>query len=198
MRTTYTQGQRIILKANEQEGWPEEAATLLETVVLGADEDPSHRVTMVEVAERQGKQDADGLREVTLDQIKIPIFVFGSNELGIHGAGAARAAKDYYGAKMGQGYGLSGNSFAVPTCRKPVGTPGWEMREETLKDYITRFKDYAARCPQMEFKVTQLGCGLAGWQAATVAPLFVNAPGNCTFDTAWKEFLPGKRFWGTA
>ena len=43
------------------------------------------------------------------------IFVFGSNEHGRHGGGAAHTAVIKFGAIMGQGEGLQGQSYAIPT-----------------------------------------------------------------------------------
>lgn len=132
------------------------------------------------------------------DHSSEPYFVFGSNELGIHGAGAAKAAKDRYGARVGQGFGPQGRSFGIPTCARPVGDPNWQIGIDRLKFYVDAFLLYAQMYPEKEFKVTQIGCGLAGWKAFQVAPLFAKATKNCSFDTAWVEYLPGKRFWGTA
>lgn len=43
------------------------------------------------------------------------IMVFGSNPEGRHGAGAASIALSRFGAIYGQGEGLQGNSYALPT-----------------------------------------------------------------------------------
>ena len=99
------------------------------------------------------------------------IFVFGSNESGIHGGGAAKVARDSYGAIWGVGFGRHGNSFAIPT-------KSWGI-EETLplpviRHYVDAFKRYASFAPVTEFKVTQLGCGLAGLKARDIAPMFGN------------------------
>lgn len=125
------------------------------------------------------------------------IFVFGSNELGIHGAGAAKVAKEKYGAVMGRGLGLWGKSYAIPTCKWPTGKEGFELSPKDLSMYITEFIRFAISHPELEFQVTQIGCGLAGWKPEEVAPLFAKAPKNCMFDTAWKSYLPeGTRYWG--
>ena len=42
------------------------------------------------------------------------IFVFGSNKAGKHGLGTALTARMKYGAEMGQGFGLQGQSLAIP------------------------------------------------------------------------------------
>lgn len=122
------------------------------------------------------------------------VFVFGANTRGRHGAGAAKYAVDNEGAIYGQGFGRQGNSFGIPTkdhdiISLPLSEVGY---------YVSCFILYATLHPEEEFKITQIGCGLAGFTAEQIAPLFVTAPRNCYFDTAWKEYLPeGTNFWGT-
>jgi len=125
------------------------------------------------------------------------IFVFGSNEAGIHGGGAARVAREKHGAILGQGIGRQGNSFAIPTCARPVGEPNSGISLDKIKEYVFLFTRYAAENPDLEFQVTQVGCGLAGWRAEQIAPLFDDAPDNCYFDTAWEPYLSDKKYWGT-
>lgn len=43
------------------------------------------------------------------------IFVFGSNKEGMHGGGAARIAYEEFGAKWGEGIGMTGRCYAIPT-----------------------------------------------------------------------------------
>lgn len=128
------------------------------------------------------------------------IFVFGSNEIGVHGAGAARAAREKHGAILQQGFGPQGNSFAIPTCHVPVGQPGWEIPFQRVMFYVSCFLIYANILPEEDFQVTQIGCGYAGWKKEQMAPLFANPPKNCLFDTEWKPFLgvdgKGIRYWG--
>lgn len=126
-----------------------------------------------------------------------PIFVFGSNEKGIHGGGAARVARERHGAILGQGIGPQGNSYAIPTCSKPTGEPNHEISLGQLHIYVLQFLKYAREHQELRFKVTQIGCGLAGWRAEQIAPLFADATRNCSFDSAWEPWLPGKTFWGT-
>jgi hypothetical protein len=120
------------------------------------------------------------------------IFVFGSNEAGIHGAGAARAAHLHYGAVMGKGYGLMGESFAIPTKDHNIDS----LSVEEVKHYVEMFLRYASKNRKLTFKVTQIGCGLAGFTPKQIAPMFENASDNCLFDTDWEKYLPGKQFWG--
>lgn len=94
------------------------------------------------------------------------IFVFGSNLAGAHGGGAARAARLHFGAVMGQGIGLQGQSYAIPTMQ---GGP------ETIKPYVDDFILFAKQHPELTFLVTPIGCGIAGFHARDIAPLFASA-----------------------
>ena len=94
------------------------------------------------------------------------IFVFGSNLAGAHGGGAARAARLHFGAVMGQGVGLQGQSYAIPTMH---GGP------ETIKPYVDEFIIFAKQHPELTFLVTPIGCGIAGFRASEIAPLFAMA-----------------------
>jgi hypothetical protein len=125
------------------------------------------------------------------------IFVFGSNEKGIHGGGAAKVARQQHGAVVQQGFGPQGNSFAIPTCALPTGEPNHEIPLAKIADYVAMFVEYAKRHPELDFQVTQVGCGLAGWTKEQIAPLFASAPANCQFDTDWKFLLGDERtYWG--
>ena len=94
------------------------------------------------------------------------IFVFGSNLAGAHGGGAARAARLHFGAVMGQGVGLQGQSYAIPTMH---GGP------EAIKPYVDDFILFAKQHPELTFLVTPIGCGIAGFHARDIAPLFASA-----------------------
>ena len=94
------------------------------------------------------------------------IFVFGSNLAGAHGGGAARLAYNRFGAIMGQGVGLQGQSYAIPTMQGGV---------ETIKPYVDEFIDFARQHPEYHFLVTQIGCGIAGFIPMEIAPLFEDA-----------------------
>ncbi|AQT27854.1 hypothetical protein CB3_012 [Pectobacterium phage vB_PatP_CB3] len=121
------------------------------------------------------------------------IFVFGSNLAGIHGAGAAKYALKNEGAIWGKGTGHHGNSYAIPTKDERIQTlPLWHIAEQ-----ITDFIAYAYAHPELEFQVTQIGCGLAGYKASEIAPLFREAPFNCYFDSAWSWYLSEHKQWGT-
>ncbi len=103
------------------------------------------------------------------------IFVFGSNLAGRHGAGAAAWALHKHGAKYGQGVGLQGNSYAIPTKDKKLKP----LPLSEIKKYVEQFLDFAAQNPEMIFFVTKVGCGLAGYSVDEIGPMFYNAPKNC-------------------
>lgn len=125
---------------------------------------------------------------------KKPIFVFGSNEAGIHGAGAARVAYKEHGARMQRGFGHYGDSFAIPTKDRNLQT----LDTIRIKKYVDAFLIYAEAHPDETFMVTQIGCGLAGLKPEEIAPLFHYSPQNCHFDEAWAPWL-GEcvNYWGT-
>ena len=102
---------------------------------------------------------------------KNQVFVFGSNEAGIHSAGAARAAYDKFGAVLGQGYGFAGSSFAIPTKDKNIET----LPISKIKIYVDKFLIYAAEHAELDFLVTKIGTGLAGLSIEEIAPLFEDA-----------------------
>lgn len=91
------------------------------------------------------------------------IFVFGSNLAGAHGGGAARLAYNRFGAIWGQGVGLQGQSYAIPTMQGGV---------ETIKPYVDEFISFAQMRADLKFYVTQIGCGIAGFKVEEIAPLF--------------------------
>ena len=122
------------------------------------------------------------------------IFVFGSNEAGIHGAGAAKFAHKHKGARYGKSYGHIGDSFAIPTKDTEIET----MPLDRIQDYVTGFLAYARGHRKLAFQVTCIGCGLAGYKHKDIAPMFLNAPQNCHFDENWREFLGDSyNYWGT-
>jgi hypothetical protein len=96
------------------------------------------------------------------------VFVFGSNLQGHHYGGAARIANEKFGAIFGQGVGLQGQSYAIPTMQGGV---------ETIKPYVDEFIEFAKQHPELIFYVTRIGCGIAGFQDSEIAPLFTAAVG---------------------
>ena len=94
------------------------------------------------------------------------VFVFGSNLAGCHAGGAARVACQRFGAVWGQGVGLQGQSYAIPTMQGGV---------ETIAPYVDEFIEFAKSHPDMTFLVTPIGCGIAGFTPGELAPLFGRA-----------------------
>ena len=94
------------------------------------------------------------------------VFVFGSNLAGMHGGGAAMVAHLKFGAVMGQGVGMQGQSYAIPTMHGGV---------EVIKPYVNEFISFAQAHPELVFLVTPIGCGIAGFSVAEIAPLFAAA-----------------------
>lgn len=86
------------------------------------------------------------------------VFVFGSNLAGRHGKGAAKYALERHGAIYGQGEGVQGNSYAIPTKTANLGPMSWDE----IDDHIARFVAYAKANRDVEFHLTPVGCGLAG------------------------------------
>jgi hypothetical protein len=116
--------------------------------------------------------------------MKNQIFVFGSNLAGRHGKGAALTAYRKYGAIYGQGVGMQGNSFAIPTKDENLNT----LPVNKIEKYVNNFIKYATLNPDLTFQVTRIGCGLAGYEDSDIAPLFINAPSNCILPVGWRNF----------
>ena len=106
------------------------------------------------------------------------IFVFGSNLQGMHGGGAARIAHRNFGAIMGQGVGLQGQSYAIPTMQGGV---------ETIRPYVDEFIAFAKAHQELTFLVTRIGCGIAGFTDEEIAPFFTEAHnvGNIVLPEGW-------------
>ena len=108
------------------------------------------------------------------------IFVFGSNKEGIHGGGAARIAYKEFGARWGEGVGMTGRCYAIPTMDGSL---------DIIRKHVDDFTEYAAAHPELTFLVTRIGCGIAGWRDSEIAPLFGKASelGNVTLpEKLWK------------
>jgi hypothetical protein len=111
------------------------------------------------------------------------VFVFGSNREGRHGKGAALTARQQYGAIYGQARGRQGNAYAIVTkeLRRGVNPVTLDQVQREVEAFI----HYAADHPTDTFLVTRIGCGLAGFTDAQIAPLFSFAPTNCTLPAGW-------------
>lgn len=112
------------------------------------------------------------------------IFVFGSNLAGKHYGGAAKYAVEKFGAELGVGGGLTGQSYALPTMDQefeplPLGA---------IEQAVEGFKSFALANPALEFYVTRVGCGIAGFSDSDIAPMFIGSPSNCSFDPQWASY----------
>lgn len=110
------------------------------------------------------------------------IFVFGSNLEGSHGGGAAKTAHNKFGAIWGQGVGLQGSSYGIPTMHGGI---------EEISPYIDEFINFAIDNPKLTFLVTRVGCGIAGFHDAEIAPLFARAAdiSNIYLPESFWEFI---------
>ena len=111
------------------------------------------------------------------------IFVFGSNLAGRHGKGAALYARRSYGAVYGIGVGRTGNAYAIPTKDERIRT----LPLERIEKYVSEFLTYAMENPELEFEVTKIGCGLAGYREHEIKPMFAGAPMNCRLPDWWRS-----------
>lgn len=113
---------------------------------------------------------------------KNEIFVFGSNIQGEHVGGAALFAFKNFGAEGGAGFGLQGNSYAIPTCIRlwnDKSTKSFENRytkpfesADMIKPFVDSFINDAEHYANMTFYVTKIGCGIAGFEIEEIAELF--------------------------
>lgn len=112
------------------------------------------------------------------------VFVFGSNLDGHHYGGAARIAEEKFGAIFGQGVGLQGQSYAIPTMQGGV---------ETIRPYVDEFIEFAKQHPELVFLVTRIGCGIAGFKDSEIAPLFRSAIGieNIAMPQSFMDVIGG-------
>lgn len=109
------------------------------------------------------------------------VFVFGSNAQGMHGAGAARIAHERFGAVWGEGHGLQGSSYAIDTMSGLA----------TIEREVATFLAFAREHPELEFLVTEIGCGIAGHTPAEVAPAFRGASANVLLPARFAAVLEG-------
>ena len=96
------------------------------------------------------------------------VFVFGSNKAGNHVGGAARVAVEKFGAIMGQGEGLQGQSYAIPTLDEQMD----KVSTEELTRSVRRFAEYTMYNTDQVFYVTKIGCGIAGFSVDEIAEVF--------------------------
>lgn len=113
-------------------------------------------------------------------------FVFGSNLSGIHGGGAAKAAHKLYGALWGVAEGITGQCYALPTVQHNIAGP---LSLDEIRAGVERFLHHAATHLEDSFLVTRVGCVLAGHKDSDIAPMFRDAPLNCSLPVTWREIL---------
>ena len=107
-----------------------------------------------------------------ISKLKInEVFVFGSNESGRHGLGAAKTALGW-GAKWGQAEGIQGRTYGIPTKDSSVRRT---LSIVEIKPYVDRFIEFAKNNPDFIFLVTEVGCGLSKYHPKDIAPLFIDA-----------------------
>lgn len=115
----------------------------------------------------EGRTTSDNITKLSDNEV----FVFGSNLIGKHGKGAAKTALKF-GAKWGQGAGLQGMSYGIPT----KGTSMYKtLSIDEIKVFVDEFIQFAKQNKDLTFLVTEIGCGLAGLTPKQVAPLFQEA-----------------------
>jgi len=115
------------------------------------------------------------------------IFVFGSNERGAHGAGAARYARDKLGAVTGIGMGETGRCYAIPTKDRDIVT----LSIDKVALYVYAFCRFVISNPDKNFFITSVGCGLAGFHPKDMSILFDAIVGfpNVSFVEEWKPYI---------
>jgi hypothetical protein len=110
-----------------------------------------------------------------------PVFVFGSNLAGRHRKGAALWARQHRGAIYGQGIGLQGNSYAIPSKDERLRT----LPLATIEQHVGEFLAFARSRPDLNFQLTPIGCGLAGYRRDQIEPMFAGAPDNVLWPPEW-------------
>ena len=121
------------------------------------------------------------------NSLKRQIFVFGSNKAGRHGKGAAKYALENHGAIYGLGWAMQGDCYAIPT-------KGYKLEVLPLYEierYVEGFLRFAnsPHGKELEFNVTPIGCGLAGYSPEDIAPFFKGAPSHVKLPEEFKIAL---------
>lgn len=144
---------------------------------FGLEPDPKQKKAEIDQSWNEfNKMNREPVEKVTPERITSlkpnEIFVFGSNLKGLHAGGAARCALDNFGAQWGNGVGIQGQSYAIPTLTAPGGYGADMLSIPELKKYIDEFLNFAAQHRDLVFLVTPIGCGIAGFTPEEIAPLF--------------------------
>lgn len=118
------------------------------------------------------------------------VFVFGSNLHGIHGSGAAKDALKF-GAKHGSGVGYFGQTYAIPTVSTVHYPNRASMTLEEIRPFVESFLVFAKHHQELQFLVTPIGCGLAGFKVKDIAPMFASAVllQNVSLPKSFLEYL---------
>lgn len=132
-------------------------------------------------SDKRDKEEKEVTKEIS-DSLNNEIFVFGSNLAGRHGAGAALYAKNNHGAIYGQGIGLQGGSYGIPTKNENLKV----LPLIEIQKYVTEFLIFAKNHKEYIFTLTKIGCGLAGYNPEQIAPMFKKYSNNVILP---KEFL---------
>lgn len=117
----------------------------------------------------------------------LDIFVFGSNEAGRHGKGAALFARENYGAEYGNPEGFQGHSYAIPTKNKDIQT----LPLHKISQYVDSFISYVLAHPNKKFFITAIGTGYAGYDHEDIAPMFkkLNGVNNVNLPQEWEKYI---------
>lgn len=113
------------------------------------------------------------------------IFVFGSNLAGRHGKGAALWAVQHRGAINGIGVGRQGYAYAIPTKDATLHP----LNLVLIQAYVWDFLAYAIRHNALNFQLTPIGCGLAGYAYTEIGPMFEGAPKNIVIPPEFSPFV---------
>lgn len=115
------------------------------------------------------------------------VFVYGSNEAGRHGAGAAKQALKW-GARYGRD-GFSGQTYGISTKDASIRT----LPLDRIRSHVREFLYEAEQRPHLEFLVTRIGCGLAGYRDEDIAPMFQGHPPNVVLPSEWQSLVSGEQ-----
>jgi ribosomal protein L24 len=153
---------------------------------------------MIDIAKRKGLRIyvkmVNGINKIPQSLMSPPNcrFVFGSNDKGIHGKGAALDAKTFYGAAKFHGRGFTGKCYAIATKDKDFVRHRIEDVSAQIRHLIT-VEGVTEENKKLKFLVTRVGCGYAGFTDEQMAPLWANSPENFYFPPEWKKF--GYKSW---
>lgn len=146
-----------------------------------------------DMAFSQAPNDTLNFYEENIEPSDDTIFVFGSNPEGRHDAGAAKIAREQFGAIYGVGEGLTGNAYALPTkdLRVKENKALRSIPKETIIDSIKKLYQVASEHPDKQFKVAYRNTNTAslnGYTGLEMIEMFKEAgsiPSNVVFSKEW-------------